>query len=140
MATHEDFRTGAEPQPPSDRSFGLVFGGFFCLIALWPVLHGRALRPWALGVGLAFLVLAFLRPSLLHGANGLWFRLALLLNRVVTPVVTTLLFYLVFTPLGLVLKMGGKDPLRLRRDAAARTYWIERQPPGPEPESMVEQF
>jgi len=65
---------------------------------------------------------------------------AALLNRIVSPVATGVLFFVVFTPFALILRMAGKDLLRLRRDPRAASYWIERKPPGPPPESMVEQF
>jgi len=81
-----------------------------------------------------------LRPSVLRIPNLMWFRFGSLLNRIVGPAATSLLFFAVFTPFGLILRMGGKDLLRLRRDPGAASYWIEREPPGPAPESMAEQF
>jgi len=78
--------------------------------------------------------------SVLRIPNLIWFRFGNLLNRIVGPAVTSLMFFLVFTPFALILRMAGKDLLRLRRDPAAASYWIERDPPGPPPASMVEQF
>jgi hypothetical protein len=77
---------------------------------------------------------------LLRPFNRLWFRFGLLLSRVVNPLVMGLLFYFTVTPIGLIMRALGKDPLRLRFDRGARTYWIDRQPPGPEPETMRQQF
>ena len=72
--------------------------------------------------------------------NRLWFRFGLFLNKVVNSLVMGLLFYFTVTPIGLVMRALGKDPLRLRFDRGARSYWIKRQPPGPEPETMRRQF
>jgi hypothetical protein len=97
-------------------------------------------RSWALIVSAVFLALTLIRPSLLHPANRLWTRFGLLLSKVTNPIFTGLLFFLVITPVGLFMRLTGKDFLRLRRDLSASTYWIERLPPGPKPESMPQQF
>ena len=94
----------------------------------------------ALGIAVLVFLAGVLRPSVLRLPNLIWFRVGGLLNRIVSPVVTALLFFGVFTPFALILRMAGKDLLRLRRDPRAASYWIERNPPGPPPESMVEQF
>jgi hypothetical protein len=70
----------------------------------------------------------------------LWIKLGVLLGKVVSPVALGILFYCVLMPIGIVLRMAGKDPLRLRRDSSAASYWIARRPPGPPPDSMTNQF
>ncbi len=137
---HEDLGRAEEIKGSSDRSFGLVMTGFFALVALSPLLHAREPRWWALLPGFVFLALALVRPALLAPLNRLWLKLGLLLNKAVSPVALAILFYLVVTPTGLVMRAFGKDPLRLRRDPAAASYWIARRPPGPTPESMKQQF
>ena len=130
-------------EPPTERSFAFVFFGFFSLIAVWPLVRGLSLRPASLCSGAAavlFLALGLWWPSLLRLPNLWWFRLALLLNRVMSPVVATLLFFCVFTPFGLLLRMAGKDLLRLRWDPSASSYWIARDPPGPAAARMLDQF
>ena len=72
--------------------------------------------------------------------NKWWTKLGVLLYRIVSPVVLGLLFYLTVTPIALLLRLLGKDPLRLRRDPDGASYWIDRTPPGPAPESMKNQF
>ena len=138
--THERFERKAAADPPSERSFAWVFTAFFAALALWPAWRGRPVRWWALGVAVLVFLAGMLRPSVLRIPNLIWFRFGSLLNRIISPVVTSLLFFLVFTPMALILRMAGKDLLRLRRDPEAASYWIERDPPGPPPESMVEQF
>ena len=140
MGTHESFERNAAAHPPSERSFAWVFTAFFAVLALWPVWRGRPVRWWGLGVALLVFLAGLVRPSVLRLPNLIWFRIGTLLNRIISPVVTPLMFFLVFTPFGLILRMAGKDLLRLRRDPSAASYWIERNPPGPPPESMVEQF
>jgi hypothetical protein len=76
----------------------------------------------------------------LHPLNHLWTLLGLALHQVVTPIVMGVLFYGIFTPMAALIRLGGKDLLRLRWDLAARTYWIERQPHGPPPETLQRQF
>ena len=124
----------------SDRSFGLVFGVVFLLVGLWPLWHGKPIRWWSLSVSAIFFLLALLRPAGLTLLNRYWTRAGLLLQRVMTPIVTGLLLYLTVTPTGLLMRLCGKDPLRLRRDPDAVSYWIVRQPPGPSPDTMRNQF
>ena len=88
----------------------------------------------------AFLAAALVWPGVLAPLNRLWTRFGLLLHRLVSPLVLGVMFFLVITPMGLVMRALGKDPLRLQRDRAARTYWIDRQPPGPAPDSLNNQF
>src|SRR5262249_10838160 len=124
----------------SDRSFGLVFAGFFLIVGTWPLVHGRPLRVWAVGVAAVFLIAALVNPTWLGPLNRLWLRLGLLLQLIVSPVVLGLLFFLTVTPIGLLMRLTGKDPLRLRFDPLARSYWVERRPPGPAPDTMRQQF
>jgi hypothetical protein len=93
-----------------------------------------------LGVAAAFAILALLWPALLAPLNKLWLKLGLLLFKVVNPIVLGLLFYVIVAPIGLLMRALSKDPLRLRREPEALSYWIVRSPPGPEPDSMKNQF
>ena len=88
----------------------------------------------------AFAVTAVAMPRVLAVPNWLWTKLGLLLGRIVSPIALGVLFYAVFLTTGVLMRMLGKDPLRLKRDAAAATYWISRAPPGPPPTSMTNQF
>ena len=139
---HEDFTRQEEIRASSDRSFGLVMAACFGIVALLPLLHApvSAIRWWALAIAAAFLALALLWTAPLRPLNRWWLKLGLLLSKVVSPIVLMLLFYATVTPIGLLMRATGKDPLRLRRDSAARSYWIPREPPGPAPDSMKQQF
>jgi cell division protein FtsW (lipid II flippase) len=140
MAAHEDLSRKHAARGPSDRSFGFVFSAFFFLVAIAPLRKHHPVRWWALGIAVAFLAVSVLVPGLLKHLNRQWMRLGHLLGRITTPVVTGLLFYLVFTPAAYLTRWLGKDPLRLRFDAQADSYWQERRPPGPPPQDMANQF
>jgi hypothetical protein len=124
----------------SNRSFGLVFAGFFVLVALLPAVHGAPIRVWAAAVAAAFLAAAFFAPRLLQPLNRAWFALGQLLHHVVNPVIMAVMFYGAILPMALLLRALGKDLLRLERDPKADSYWIAREPPGPAPGSMSKQF
>ena len=138
--THEDFARDEAVAGSSDRGFGIVFTVVFLAVGLWPLTGGNGLRWWSLALAAAFLAAALLRPTLLAPLNRLWTRFGLLLHKLVNPLVMGLMFFAVITPMGVVMRRLGKDPMRLRRDAAVESYWIAREPPGPAPDSMKNQF
>ena len=115
-STHEDFGREIHGRGPSDRNFGFVFTAAFLFLALWPLRHGRPVRFWSLALSVAFFIVTIVRPSVLHTANRVWTQCGILLGKVVNPIVTTLLFYLVFTPGAFVLRLMGKDSLHLKTD------------------------
>ena len=137
---HEDLTRRVGAAAGSDRSFGLIVTVVLTVIGLWPLFHQGGPRWWALGSGGAVLILSLLRPSVLHVPNLLWTRLGLLLSKITNPIITAILYFLVFVPIGLLMRLRGKDMLRLRFDNKAVTYWIERRPPGPPPKTMANQF
>jgi hypothetical protein len=143
MATsqlHEDFSREEHVKAGSDRSFGLVFAGFFTIWSALSWWKGHTSWHWALPLAAVFLVVAYTKPSLLGPLNRLWLKLGLLLYKVVNPIVLGLLFFVTIMPIGLIMRAFGKDFLRLKIDRGAATYWIHRQPPGPPPQSMRNQF
>ena len=140
METHERLTGDEAVEGGSERGFGIVFALVFAAAGLFPLLDGGPPRGWAFGVAGALLAVALVRPALLAPFNRVWFKFGLLLQRVVNPLVMALIYFAVVTPTGLVLRALGKDPLRLRYDPDAESYWIRRDPPGPERESMKNQF
>jgi hypothetical protein len=137
---HEDLTREEHIEGSSDRSFGFVFAVVFFLIAAYPLIHGHQVRWWAIAVAGAFGLAAIALPSVLALPNRLWLKFGLLLGKVVSPIALGVLFYLVFLPIGILMRLAGKDPLRLKRDGEAASYWIRRDPPGPPPGSMTNQF
>jgi len=137
---HEDLNRDQHVEGSSDRSFGLVFAGVFLVLAGMPLFHGETIRWWSAGVAAVFALVALAKPTLLSGLNRLWMKLGILLGKVVSPIALGILFYIVITPIGAMIRLGGKDPLRLKFDPDAESYWIPREPPGPPPGSMNNQF
>jgi hypothetical protein len=137
---HEDFLRDTPMEASSDRTFGLVFAAFFLILATWPLLRGVPMRWWAFAVALAFAAVALALPARLAPLNRLWMRLGLLLGKVVSPVALGIVFFGVLTPTAVLMRWRGKDPLRLARAPTSPTYWVLREPPGPAPQSMTNQF
>jgi len=137
---HESFERNEQVKSSSDRVFGLVFFVVFTLVSIWPVLFGHPFRWWTAPFAVIFLGLALLAPQTLAPLNRQWTKLGLLMHRVVNPIIMGLLFFVAITPMALVLRLLGKDLLRLKRDPAAASYWIVRTPPGPSGDSMRQQF
>jgi len=124
----------------SERSFGLTMAAALAFIGIAPSLRGAALRVWALGLAVAFLLCALAAPRLLAPLNRLWHRLGLAMHAVLNPIVMALIFYGAILPTGLVLRLLDKDPLRLKWEPGAKSYWVVREPSGPGPGSMSKQF
>jgi Saxitoxin biosynthesis operon protein SxtJ len=137
---HESLTRQNKEEGGSNRSFGWVFAMVFLAVACWPLLHGGPLRRWAMLAAIAMAGCAWLKPAWLAVPNRVWTKLGILLGRIVSPIALGILFYAVLSPIGLLIRLFGKDPLRLKLDPGARTYWIERKPPGPPPDSMHNQF
>src|SRR5262245_11880481 len=137
---HELAASHQEIETSSDRSFGLVFAVVFTLLAGYFGWRAHGWWPALLAPAAAFLILALTRPALLAWPNWLWTRLGLLLGAIVAPIVMGIIYFAVFTPMGLLARLVGKDFLRLRRDPAAPTYWLPRQDPQSTPERLRDQF
>lgn len=136
LTAHHETKIGSE------RSFGIVFAAVFSIIGVWPSVFGHGgVRLWAILVGLAFLAVAFVHPGLLGPLNRAWFKLGIVLGRIVSPVVMAIVFFGVVTPTALALKLFGKDPLRLKKAPAGQpSYWLDRAPADPGNSSMKNQF
>lgn len=137
---HEDLRRERAVEGSSDRSFGLVFAGFCGIMAGLGWWRGGTHWPWWAAAAAFLAVVALVFPRSLAPLNAAWTMLGLLLFRVVNPIVMLLLYGLTIVPTGLLMRLAGRDPLRLRFDPKASSYWILREPPGPAPESMKRQF
>ena len=140
MDVHERLTEDHPITGSSDRSFGVVVTVVLTVVGVFPLLNGEPPRWWSLAVAGVMLVVTLVRAELLAPFNRVWFRFGLFLHRVVNPVIMAVIYFAVVTPTGLIMRAVGKDPLRLRRDPNAESYWIHRTPPGPEPESMTNQF
>lgn len=137
---HESYDRRDAVKGSTDRTFGLFFGGVFLLVAVYPLFVGGELRLWSIAVAALFVAVALLRPQLLRPLNRAWMLLGLLLHKIVTPIVLGLLYLAVITPVALVMRIKKRDVLRLRFDPNASSYWVDREPPGPSPETINHQF
>ncbi|MCC7487766.1 MAG: hypothetical protein IT529_22580 [Burkholderiales bacterium] len=137
---HEDFSREQEVKISSERGFGWVFTAVFTIAAVWPALFGSGIRWWSLVAAGVFMVATLAAPSVLAPLNRLWLRFGLLLHRAMSPLVLGFMFFMVVTPLAWIMRLTGKDTLRLRRKPGDASYWINRDPPGPKPESLRNQF
>jgi hypothetical protein len=140
FGSHETLRRDAVVKTSSDRNFGFVFAGFFSLLGglgLW--YHSEHWPLW-LGLAVIVLVLALAAPRVLAPFNWVWTKFGLLLHAIVSPIMLGIIFYLCIAPIGFLMRLTGKDPLRRRYEPDADSYWIKRMPPGPPPDSFKNQF
>ena len=112
----------------SNRSFGIVFFIVFLLIALYPLTYSEEIRVWSVIISLIFLVLGLSNSKILTPLNKLWFKFGILLGKIVSPLIMGIIFFLVVTPIGLIMKLFGKDVLNLRYNNN-KSYWIEKNGP-----------
>jgi hypothetical protein len=139
-SVHESFARSEELLGSSDRSFGFVFAGFFALLTAlkW---HKRGEFSFLLfGLALLFLFFALLAPRALTPLNRLWTKFGLLLHQVTSPVLLGLVFYIVLTPMGILMQLTGRDPMRRKWEKNSPTYWIEATSDPANPSSMRDQF
>lgn len=131
----------AEVKVGSERSFGFVFGAVFTVIALLPAVSGDGeIRVWALAVGATFAGLALAWPKILRPLNLVWFKFGMLLGRIIAPIVMALVFFIAVTPVALVMRLLGKDPLKKKPDPTVASYWIKRDGDEMPMGSMKNQF
>jgi hypothetical protein len=109
----------------SEKSFGVLFSIVFLIIAIWPLLDLNPLRYWALVVSLIFLAITLLKQELLKPLNIAWIKFGEILGKVVAPTVMALIFFFVLTPISFIVRLSGKDLLKLKF-TKDQSYWIKR--------------
>ena len=112
----------------SNRSFGVVFFIVFFLISIYPLFNNESVYYWSLILSLAFLILGLLNSKLLYPLNFIWFKFGILLGRIVSPIIMGVIFFLVVTPTSILLKIFGKDVLKLKYNNS-KTYWLDKNEP-----------
>tara|TARA_B100000214_G_scaffold370149_1_gene344339 strand:- start:482 stop:868 length:387 start_codon:yes stop_codon:yes gene_type:complete len=115
----------SEIKLPTNRNFGIVFAVVFLIISFWPLLNGDAIRNWSLLVSIIFFILALINSKILTPLNKIWFKFGIFLGKIVSPIVMSIIFFLVITPTGFFMKLIGKDLLRLKKKDRD-TYWINK--------------
>ena len=112
----------------SNRSFGIVFFIVFLLIALYPLTYSQDIRIWSVIISIIFLVLGLFNSKILTPLNKLWFKFGIFLGKIISPVVMGIIFFLVVTPIGLLMRLLGKDLINLKYNNN-KSYWIEKKGP-----------
>lgn len=125
---------------PTDRSFGFTFAVVFALIGGWLTWKAHRFGVGFLAAAGLFALIAIVAPKLLHGLNVVWMRFGALLNQVVSPIIMGVIFFGVFAPVGLLFRLRGRDALRRKFEPESTSYWIPRDPPGPDGKSLPRQF
>ena len=110
----------------SNKSFGIVFFIVFLIIALYPMLKGQDLRLWSLIISLIFLILGIVNSTVLTPLNKIWFKFGILLGNIISPIVMAIVFFVVVTPTGIIMKILRKDLIGLKKNNK-NTYWIEKK-------------
>jgi hypothetical protein len=113
---------------PSNRSFGIVFFLFFLILTLYPLTNGMETRKWSLIISLIFLILGLINSQILTPLNKLWFKFGIFLGKIISPLIMGIIFFLVVTPIGLLMRMLGKDILSLKYNNN-QSYWVENNSP-----------
>lgn len=111
----------------SNRSFGLFFFIIFLAIALWPLHNFESIRIWALLTSLVFFILGLLNSKILEPLKKIWIKIGELLGTIIAPIVMFLVFFIILTPIGILLRIFGKDLLNLKKNKLIKSYWINRK-------------
>ena len=112
----------------SNRSFGIVFFLVFLLIATYPLINGNEIRLWSLVISIIFLLLGLINSKILNPFNKLWFKFGIFLGKIISPLIMGIIFFLVVTPIGLLMRLLNKDLLNLKFNNNS-SYWIEKTEP-----------
>jgi len=112
----------------SNKSFGIVFFIVFFIIALFPLINNSEIRVWAVIISLIFLILGLINSKILTPLNKAWLKFGIFLGKIISPLIMGIIFFLVVTPIGLLMKMLKKDLLNLKFNKH-KSYWIEKSEP-----------
>jgi hypothetical protein len=111
----------------SNRSFGLLFFIVFLGIGLWPLKNGQEINIYLIMISLFFLTLGLINSKILSPLNMAWIKFGEILGIVIAPIIMALVYFIVLTPISLIVRMSGKDLLGLKFFEKQDTYWIERK-------------
>ena len=112
----------------SNKSFGLVFFVVFLIISLYPLLNNQNIRLWSLLISFVFFILGLMNSEILTPLNKLWFKFGIFLGKIISPFIMCMIFFLVVTPIGFIMRILGKDLLNLKYNNN-KSYWIEKNGP-----------
>ena len=116
------------PKLPSNKNFGIVFFIVFLIISFYPLIFNGEITKWSLSISIIFLILGLLNSKILSPFNRLWFKFGIFLGRIISPIIMALIFFIVVTPIGLIMRLLRKDLLNLKYKKN-KSYWIEKNGP-----------
>ena len=132
-----EFNKNIQDKQPSEKNFGIVFAIIFLAFGLYPIINNLQIHLWLLVLSLTFILLAYFSPKLLVIPNKLWFKFGLFLGAFIAPIVMAFVYVIAVLPVGLIMRLLGKDLLNQKLNKNTKSYWVERdQPIG----SMKNQF
>src|SRR6056300_1439226 len=123
-----DIKFNNKTKISSNRSFGIIFFVVFLFIALYPITYSEDIRIWSLIISFIFIILGLLNSKILTPLNKLWFKFGIFLGKIISPLIMGIIFFLVVTPIGLIMRILGKDLLNLKYNSN-KSYWIEKSGP-----------
>ena len=112
----------------SNRSFGVVFFVIFLIISIYPLINNDSIRVWSLIISIFFLIFGLKNSIILTPFNKLWFKFGLFIGSFLAPIVMAVVFFLIITPISLIMKFFGKDVLNLKKNKL-KSYWIDKDGP-----------
>ena len=111
----------------SNKSFGLLFFIVFLIIGLWPLKNGDSLNIYFIAISITFLILGLINSKLLSPLNKIWIKLGEILGIIISPIVMFLVYFIILTPVSLIVRLFGKDLLGLKFFKKNESYWIIRK-------------
>ena len=110
-----------------NRSFGLLFFVVFLALALWPLTKKGEINIYLISIALIFLVLGLLNSKILSPLNKAWIKFGEILGRVIAPIVMAIVYFLILTPISLLVRLFGKDLIGMKFSNDIKSYWIKRK-------------
>ncbi len=110
----------------SNKSFGIIFFIVFLIIGFWPLINGGGVRIWSILVSLSFLILGLLNSKILSPLSYSWTKLGIIIGNFISPIIMAIIFYLLISPFGIVMRIFGKD-LLMKKYSKKSSYWIKRE-------------
>ena len=111
----------------SNRSFGLLFFIVFIVVGLWPVIKGEVANIYLILISLFFLIFGLINSNILSPFNKAWIKLGEILGLIIAPIIMALVYFIILTPISLIVRMLGKDLLGLKFLKKQDTYWTNRK-------------